>query len=220
MPVTTPSVEFVGLLNDAIPFALDDDDFPDLNCLRIAWDGELLHTQAHDNQHAAWSRWSPEDDPTEGDVQESFLEPFGSDDEPWERVITLEDAKTLAKAFKPDKKRLFVPLHLDASAPDCLKVVRNRVPGLPATTITVDHQDITYADLAGELAKHDRADAVRSLAFTAAHLGHFATVRPRGPLEMTFTGQRGPAIVNIGERFTGLITPVRPAADRHLQSVA
>lgn len=218
MSVTLPSIEFTGLLNDVIPFALDEPDLPNLNCVRIAWDGEQLHMQATDNLHVAWSRWHPDDLP-DADAQESLLEPVGSDDSPWERVITLADAQALAKGYKVDKKRWFTPVHLDGSSLETFKVIRNRVPGLPAITTTVDHQIIAFPDLAATFAEHDRADAVRGVAFTANLLAHFATVRPRGPMELTFTGRDKPVVVAIGERFNGLIQPVRPA-ERHLRAAA
>src|SRR5689334_16593503 len=99
-----------------------------MNVVRLHWDGEQLHAQAHDGNHMAWSRWHP-DDPTDEDAQESFLEPWGSDDDPGTVVVSLDDAKALAKAYKPDKKRLFVPLALDL-ADGLLRVRRDKVPGL------------------------------------------------------------------------------------------
>jgi hypothetical protein len=38
-------------------------------------------------------------------------------------------------------------------------------------------------------------------------------VRPRGPLELKFTGDRTPVLVTIGERFVGAISPVRMSTD-------
>lgn len=217
--ITLPICELTGLLNDTIPFALDDPEFPDLNCLRITWDGQLLHTQAHDGTHAAWASWSPDDDP-DGETQESLLEPYGGDDQPWDVTVKLVDAKATVKMHKVDKKQMFAPIQIGVDDTGNLRIVRNRQPGLMAITTTIEGQQVTFPDLAEVLAKHDRADAVRNIAFTAAQLAHFGQVRPRGPMEVTFTGGRGPALVRIGERFTGLITPVRTRAEQGLKAVA
>jgi len=216
--ITIPSTEFCGLLGDVMSMALDHPNFPDLNCVRIHWDGQLLHAQAHDGTHIAWSRWSADDDP-DNDAQESILDPWGGDDDPWSVIITLADAKLVAKNYKVDKKSLWTPLTVGETNGN-LRIVRNRVPGLMAITTTVDGQARTFPDLAKVLAEHDRADAVRSIAFTAAQLAHFADVRARGPLEFTFTGTRGPALIHIGTRFTDAITPVRQAAEQGLKAVA
>lgn len=216
--ITIPAVEFTGLIGDVLSFALDDTDFPDLNCVRMAWDGELLHAQAHDGQHLAWSRWSADDDP-DTDAQESLTDPWGGDDDPWAAVISHAHAKELASNYKVVKKLWWTPLSV-GQVDGNLRVVRNRLPGLMAITTTVDGQEVTFPDFDEVLTNHSAAESVRNLAFTAGHLAHFADVRPRGPLELTFTGNRGPALVRIGDRFTGAITPVRPAADRHLQAAA
>lgn len=219
MPLTIPSVEFTGVLGDVLSFALDDPDFPDLCCVRIHWDGEQLHTQAHDGTHVGWSRWSADDDPVGADAQESYLEPWGGADDPWAIIVTLEDAKLLVKMFKVKKELFFTPLQVDHVAGN-LRITRNRVPGLMAISTTVDGHPRTFPDIALKLAEHDRADAVRTIAFTAAQLAHFADVRVYGPMEVTFTGTRGPALVHIGNRFTGAITPVRQAAEQGLKAVA
>lgn len=216
MPIVIPSVELVGLLTDVISFALDDTDFPDLNCVRIAWDGELLHTQAYDGTHLGWSRWSPDDDP-DTDAQESLTDPWGGTDEPWTVIISLADAKLLAKDYKVKKELFWTPLQIGE---DCgnLRIHRDRALGLMAKTVTVDGQQRNFPDLAITVAGYDRVEPVRTIAFTAGLLAHFGDVRPRGPMEVTFTGQRGPAVVRIGARFTGAIQPVRQAAE--LKAVA
>jgi len=217
--ITLPTCELTGILNDTIPFALDDPEYPEWNCIRICWDGDQLHTQARDEAHAAWSRWHPDDDPDQGSAQESLLEPYGGDDQPWTVVIRLADAKALTKMHKVDKKQMFAPVAIGEDAGN-LRVHRNRQPGLMAITTTIEGQEVKFPDLAAVVTQHDRADAVRTIAFTPGLIAHFGQVRPRGPMEVTFTGQRGPAIVAIGDRFTGLIQPVRAAVEQGLKAVA
>jgi hypothetical protein len=59
------------------------------------------------------------------------------------------------------------------------------------------------------LADNDTIAPVTGLAFGAKFLADFAKVRPRGPLEMTFTGPQRLVHVAIGKRFTGAIMPTR-----------
>jgi hypothetical protein len=220
MAITIPACELVGLFTDTLPFALPEADFPAMHCIRIAWDGEMLHAQAHDGQHLAWSRWAPDDDPDD-DAQESFLEPWGADDEPWETVISLPHAQEIAKTFKPGKKQLWVPLTLAFLKGDRLRVTRDRIPGSTAIDLTVERvQGITFANFEDIVSRANQVEATRDIAFTAAHLAHFADVRPRGPMTIMFTADHGPALVTIGKRFTGAIQPVRIAAERRLQVAA
>ncbi len=214
--ITVPTNEFLGLLGDVVSFALDDEDWPELCCVRLAWDGDLLHAQAHDGQHLGWSRWSPDDDP-DTDVQESMLQPWGGDDGPWAALIRLEYAKLLLKTYKVPTKIGWVPLTVGMDR-DRLRVSRDRFPGLMANTSVVDLHEATFADFAEILGKLDRVEPQRSVAFTAALLAHFADVRPRGPLVVSFTGEHSPALVSVGERFTGAIHPVRKAAERRLKA--
>lgn len=221
MPITIPTTEFVGLLNDVIPFALDEPDFPALCCVRVAWDGKELAAQAHDGLHMAWSRWNPDDDPDDGEVQESILEQWGGHDEPWSVVITLAHAKELAKAFKLGTKYLWTPLTVGVRHDGALRITRNRVPGLMGFEATVEKTSAghEFPDFEEVLAKSHMPQALDRVAFNAEQLSHFSTVRPRGPMELVFNGPRAAVLVRIGERFTGAISPTR-AAERHLQAAA
>lgn len=214
--ITLPANEFLGLIGDVVSFALDDTEFPALCCVRIAWDGNLLHTQAHDGQHMAWARWSSDDDPDQ-DTQESMLAPWGGDDEPWSVLISLEHAKLLLKTYKVATKLGWVPVQV-GERDGRLRVVRDRAPGLMAITSTVDAHEAIFADFAEILGKLDKVEAQRSIAFTADCLAHLNDVRKRGPVVLTFTGPTTPTLVSIGERFTGAIQPERVAAERRLRA--
>lgn len=221
MAITIPSTELVGLLTDVISFAVDDEDFPELHCLRIEWDGELLHTQAHDGQHIGWSRWSPDDDPAPGGkepAQESMFAPWGGDDDPWSVVISLADAKLLAKTYKVPDKLMWVPLRVE-EYDGTLRVHRDRAPRLVAIRTVVDGLDVGFANIEAVLAALPGQTGVGELAFNATQLAHFATVRPRGPLQLAFTGDRSAVIARIGSRFTGAISPVRVERDERVSDL-
>jgi hypothetical protein len=69
------------------------------------------------------------------------------------------------------------------------------------------------------LANHDAVTPVKEIAFTAKWLADFAKVRPRGPLELGFTGPESLVHVTVGNRFMGAITPVRRSADNERLAV-
>jgi hypothetical protein len=80
--ITIPTGELTGLLSDVLVFAFPEDDLPHVNCVRIEWDGEMLHAEATDTLHAARSSWHP-DDIDGNDSQPSLHNPLGGDDDRW-----------------------------------------------------------------------------------------------------------------------------------------
>lgn len=219
MTITIPTCELAGLLNDAAAFAATDKDDIVRRTVHLEWDGQQLHALATDGYHFGWTRWNPDDPPPEGldEVQEDLFTDWGGDDEPWAATVDLDDAKEAAKVFRLPMKEGWTPLTLDAGW-DTIVVGRSRIGAhtalkqemrrnvLPAKT--------AYPDLRALLNEDDRPDEpVGELAFIAARLANFARVRPRGPLELTFTGPSRKVRVRIGDRFDGLILPVRRDAD-------
>jgi hypothetical protein len=212
MSLTITTADFTGLLGDVIPFALADDDLPILNAVHLYWDGHQLHAQATDHRRIGWASWHPDDAP-ERDVQGDIFHQPGSGDPPWQILIPLADAAHLVKTYKlPPKEAVRVPLTLDIVF-GRLTVERERDSGHPSITTEIDNRPGEFPDVRALLAKWDAAEAVQGLAFTAKLLADFAKVRPRGPLELKFTGDRTPVLVTIGERFVGAISPVRMSTD-------
>lgn len=214
--ITIPTTELVGLLTDTIPFALDNPEWPEMCCVRLHWDGELLHTQAHDGTHLAWSSWHPGDAP-DRDAQESLTEPWGGGDDPWSVVVALADAKYTVKSFKLKGTQAYTPLRVTGETGD-LRVERVKARGVPGVATTIDLAEVEFPDLPAVIAKAGGSKAVDSIAFIADSLAHFAQVRPRGPMEVMFTGPDSPAVVTIGPRFVGAIQPTRLGAE--LKAVA
>lgn len=211
--ITIPTAELVGLLSDTIPFAHPDKNEDVLRSVRIDWDGRMLHATATDRARIGWARWHPDDAP-DVDYQDDLFVDLGGHDTPWTAVIGLDDAKDAVKMFKLPAKEGHAPLTVDLQRGQ-LRVSRSRDTGHSAITHVM--RDATIGDYPDSRTAFDDLpglDFVDRLAFTAAYLADFAKVRPRGPLAMRFAGPDRLVHVQIGERFSGLIMPVRTQTER------
>lgn len=211
MTIYIPTCELVGILNDTIPFASPDEEYPVINAVNVFWDGEMLNAQATDRIALSWSRWHPDDDPTE-DEQEDLFQKWGGGDDPWKILLPLTDAQDIVKNFKLSTKLGWTPLTVDC-LDDRLKVARSRDTGRSALTQEFQGREGEYPNLAGLLAAHSLPQPIDGLAYDAKHLALFAQVRQRGSMQLTFTGANHPTHISIGERFTGAIQPVRVKAE-------
>lgn len=217
--ITIPTGEFVGILSDAIPFACTDDDLPSMNCVLVEWDGDVMHAISTDSIRMAWSQWAEDDELPSGEVvQEDLLSPWGADDgdEPWSILLPLADAKHLVKTYKLPVKEVWTPLQVDVdrgAVPMRLVVERRRETGHSAIRTVVEGSTADFPKIRDVLTKFDRLEPVTDLAYTATRLADFAKVRPRGPMELKFTGRKTPTHVTIGTRFIGAIQPARIGKD-------
>lgn len=208
--ITIPTGDFVGLLADVIPFAGTDDDIPTINCVRLEWSGTRLDALATDRYRIAISQWEPGDVGEDEAIQDDLFSEWGSGDDPWRTTIDLNDAKELVKVFKLGEKEYSVPLTVDYEFGRArFTVKRAKETGHSAITIVLETTEVEFPDVRALLAKNDTLEPVTSLGFTARLLADFGKVRPRGPLELSFTGEQGLTLVAIGERFHGAIMPVR-----------
>lgn len=203
--ITIRTSDLVGTLADVTPFAASDKDVPDLNVIRLEWDGRMLHAQSTDRFRIGWASWSPDDEP-EIEVQDDLFTNIGSGDNPWHCYIPLADAEHLVKTFKlPTKEAVVVPLTVDYDAQrGRVKVARSRTTGHSAIDIAIDTQSVEYPNLRELLAVADLPDVIDGITFTAKLLADFAKVRARGPLQLRFTRTQL-VHVTIGERFVGAI---------------
>lgn len=209
--ITIRTADLVGILTDTIPFASPDEDFETYNAVRLEWDGHQLHTLSTDRYRIAWSTWDPDDEP-ETDQQDDLFTTWGGADQPWHVQIPLADAKDIVSAYKlPAKEAVGVPLTVE-QVDGQLRVVRARETGHSAITMVIRGlDDADWIDPRTLLAKHDTVQPAGVVAYTAKLLADFAKVRPRGALRLTHTA--GPTLVNVGERFSGAIVPVKEGND-------
>jgi DNA polymerase III sliding clamp (beta) subunit (PCNA family) len=208
--ITIPTGDFVGLLADVIPFASTDDEIPSVNCVRLEWVGTRLDALATDRYRIAVSEWEPGDTGKDEAIQDDLFSDWGSGDDPWRTTIALDDAKELVKVFKLGEKEYSVPLSVDYEFGRArFTVKRAKETGHSAITIVLETTEVEFPDVRALLSKNDALKPVTSLGYTAKLLADFGKVRPRGPLELSFTGAEGLTHVSIGERFHGAIMPVR-----------
>lgn len=76
MTVTITTGDLCGLLLDVAPFAFPDDDLPDVNVIRLEWDGAMLHASATDTLRAARSSWHPDDSDGDEPATCSWAQPL------------------------------------------------------------------------------------------------------------------------------------------------
>jgi len=213
MTITIPTGELIGLLGDVLPFAFTDDDLPDINAVRLHWDGSMLHAQATDRFRIGWSSWHPDDDP-DVDYQEDIFAPLGGADDPWTATLPLAAAQETVQVFKLSKKLAHILLTVDHDAENGrLTIRRDRTAGMSALRLVHDVPLLNFPDVSRTLAEHNEVKPVAGIAFTAKYLADFSRVRARGPLTLSFAGQSGLTHVAIGKRFTGAIAPVREERD-------
>jgi hypothetical protein len=206
--ITIPTADLVGILSDVVPFAWADEEIPDINCVRIEWDGYKLHALATDRYRLGWSTWEPGDVAVGEEVQDDLFTDWGSGDDPWAISIALDEAKELIKVFKLPPKEGHTPITVDYDATRwTAKVVRSRDTGHSAITVVVPDTRATFPDLPALLAKNDALAATTGANYTAKYMADFAKVRPLGPLALRFS--EGLTHVSIGERFVGAIMPVK-----------
>lgn len=206
--ITIPTGDLVGILSDVFHFASPVRKLPDINCVRVEWDGEMLHALATDRRHFGWSQWHP-DDEHEEEHQEELFTKWGGADRPWALTISRDDANDLIDAFKLSGKEHYTPLMVDHTG-DSLKVSRAKADGNSAITMVIPDAGIaSFPKLRVLVDNHPDALPVTNLTLAADCLAHFAKVRPRGELKFRFTGDNSPVIATIGERFTAAVMPIR-----------
>lgn len=207
--LTMPTADLVGCISDVLPFVTPDKEDTDRRAVHLRWDGELFHASAYSGWHSGISSWSA-DDPPERDVQDELEVELGSDDAPWECVLTLDDAKHLLQTAKPAKGLEYVPLFVEHDG-QYLTVKRSKQSRVPGFSLAYDGMETAFPDLRQLVVEAgDHTEDVKEIGFNATFLAAFAAVRQRGGFpKLTFGGSRHATIVEIGERFVGLIAPIR-----------
>lgn len=209
MTLTIPSNDLVGCIADALNFISPDKEDLERRVVHLRWDGELFHASATDGLRVAVSSWSA-DDPPERDEQHELGVELGSDDPPWEFLLSSDDATHLVKTAKPVKGLEHVALVIDHDG-EVLGVKRSKQARVPGFALAYDAQPYAYPDLRRfVVAALEDAEPVKEISLNMALVVDFGKVRQRGhAARWTFAGTEKPAVVEIGPRFVGAIQPVR-----------
>lgn len=207
--ITIPTGDLVGILADVLPFAHPDDDYENIHCVRLEWDGEQLHAMATDRHRLGWSTWEAGD--VGDDDKDDTVSEWGSGDAPWVAVLDLADAVQISKVFKLPAKQVMTPLTVDYDSDrHRVTVVRSKDTSHSAITISADDTFVEFPDVRGWLAKADQLAVVQEVGYSSKWLADFAKVRPAGPMKLRFA--KGLTHISIGKRFVGAIVPA--AADK------
>jgi hypothetical protein len=208
--ITISTADLLGLIGDVASFTSPDKDHI-LSGINLRWDGEILDAVAGDGRHIGLSRWDPDkpSTPIEEDLLNTATD--SADDEPWEATISGADAKDALKIFKLPTKEMGTPLTLHVTG-RYVHISRSALTGHSAITHEmrrVETLDEPFPDLRGTLAALPEPAPAKALAFPAAALADFASVRTDGPMRLDFTGPDSVVRVKIGARFDGAILPER-----------
>lgn len=211
-----PTGDLVGCVADVVAFACQDEKWPDLYAVRLEWDRTEFHALATDRYRLGWSRWQP-DDPPPGDLQDDLFATWGETDAggSWAVTVALDDARDLVKTFKLARKQGRVPLLVEANPGAAVTVSRRGDTGHPAVRMSLADRRVDWPGAAGLLGDGALV-TTGEVAFTPQYLGDLGKVRPRGPMQMSFTGPAGAVrmvVITMGERFTAAIAPVRLDAE-------
>lgn len=209
MTITIQTGQFVGLLEDAMPFAFPKDDMPSVNVVRLEWDEEMLHASATDMLRTARSSWHPDDDEKGSDSKKPLIPAYGDlggADDRWVVFMRLADAKSLAKHFTLPKTDAAVPITLDHNN-GRLRVDRSADTGQQAVRVDVETHFVEFPELTKLFDADPTPEPVEEIPYVGRHLGDFCSVRQRGQFVMTFADKI--TYIHIGERFVGTLRPDR-----------
>jgi len=201
--ITIPTGELVGTLSDVIPMAEADRELPEVNCIKLEWDGDTLHAIATDRYKAGWATWNPSD--SAGETE------WGGADEPWSLTIGLDDAKHLVKTYKLPTKQHYTALTIEHVHPGAVRVQRHKDTGHSAISTVIPDTFVAWPHVKEVLAAKDVLAPSDGFDVNPRHLAPFAKVRPAGPMVLRFTGPNSLIHVSIGARFTGFVFPILDA---------
>jgi len=212
--ITIPTGELTGLLSDVLHFAFPEDDLPHVNCVRIEWDGDMLHAEATDTLHAARSSWHP-DDIDGRDDQPTLTNPLGGDDDRWVVIAAYDDVKEAVKDYKLPSKEAGVPLTLVYDGMS-LTIRRSRDTGHTDKKITLEGRMVEFPPVGKLLDEPVQEVPVGNIRYSGAAVARVGQVRQRGLMHMTFGAQR--TRVTIGDRFVASLSPDRSGERRNDQA--
>lgn len=211
--IELPTVEFVGALNDVLPFASTEKDDPGYSVVRMDWTGEGLFFMASNrHQHVRY----------ETDSRTWQNEP---DDDPYSVRIAASDAKMLASAFKLPTKHSYASVGIAVSpfsmGENLYRAVFSREGSDEYSRLALNvfgrgrpltDADPKETDIPEEIAKWAGVVASQEItAWSPKSLANFGKVERHGAIVIEFlTGKDGsPVRVSAGPRFQGLAYQTR-----------
>lgn len=204
--ITIPTADLTGVLADVLPFAFPEDDLPHVNCVRIEWDGDMLHAEATDTLHAARSSWHPDDDRDGNNGQATLTNPLGGADDRWALIVAYADAKEVVKDYKLPAKESGCPLELDYHR-GALTIRRSRDTGHTAKKITLEGRMVDFPTVGRILDEAPPEHPTGKVRYAGASFARVGQVRQRGLMELTHGRSR--THVTIGDRFVASLAPER-----------
>jgi hypothetical protein len=206
--IELPTMEFVGALNDVIPFASTEKDDPGYAVVRMDWTGEGLFLMASNrHQHVRYE--------TDSRIWQN--EP---DDDPYSVRIPLSDAKMLASAFKLPTKHSYVTVGIAVNSfsvgENLYRVTFSREGADDYSRLALNvfgrgrpmtDADPKETDIPEEIAKWQGVVASREVtAWSPKSLANFGKVDRHGAILLEFLkdSDGAPVRVSSGPRFVGI----------------
>ena len=211
--IELPTFEFVGALNDVLPFASTEKDDPGYTVVRMDWTGEALFMMASNrHQHIRY----------EVDGRQWHNEP---DDDPYSVRIAASDAKMLAGAFKLPTKHSYASVGIAVNSfsvsENLYRVTFSRDGSEDYSRLALNvfgrgrpltESDPKETDIPEEIEKWKGVVAIQErTAWSPKSLANFGKVERHGAIELEFlTGKDGsPVRVSAGPRFQGIAYQTR-----------
>lgn len=211
--IELPTYEFVGAINDVLPFASTEKDDPGYTVVRMDWDGEHLYFMASNrHQHVRY----------EVDSRMWHNEP---DADPYSVRIASSDAKMLASAFKLPTKHSHATVGIAVNpfspSENLYRVTFSRDAGEGYSRLALNvfgrgrpltDSDPKETDIPAEIAGWAGAVAIQErTAWSPKSLANFGKVERHGEIVLEFlTGKDGsPVRVTSGVRFQGIAYQTR-----------
>ena len=211
--IELPTMEFVGALNDVIPFASTEKDDPGYSVVRMDWTGDGLFLMASNrHQHVRYE--------TDSRIWQN--EP---DDDPYSVRIPLSDAKMLASAFKLPTKHSYVTVGIAVNSfsvgENLYRVTFSREGSDEYSRLALNvfgrgrpmtDADPKETDIPEEIAKWKGVVASREVtAWSPKSLANFGKVDRHGAILLEFLkdSDGSPVRVSSGPRFEGIAYQAR-----------
>ena len=216
--IIVPTAALLGILTDVLPLADDSKDSPLFGVL-LEWTGTVLNAHASyaGGLMAGASTWDPDDTFDAPPDDAGYVPGPTREDEPaWRVFVSYPDAVEIVKTFKVPEKFRHVPLFVKVNDTGTRLIVeRSRDTGRTEHVMTVQPTgtEAAFPDIARTAWRFRHGDSdVGRVEVWGHRLAAFSNASRRGPLELAFN-KGGPIVVQVGDRFIGMLTPERAKSE-------